>query len=818
MLNVSEAVKQAYMTGNASTEVFLTVTSLDGVTHEYTPRNILSGSVTIVESLCSSEAFDVSRVEKNELTFTLFNISEGIEGLQGAQVVAKQTITLSDGETTADIPLGTYTITDAINDGDYLYKCTAYEATTLKLDALIDEWWETVTFPITLRELLVSMLTYLGCTYNIPQTFVNSDYVIESMNASFEGVTGAEILGYIQEIVGGFFKADRQGVIRLKTPVPVESGLQPYVGLYPSADLLPHPSNKAFGEEGSAGFNEFTYPQIVGDLQLGDYDVKAITKVQIRGTEDDVGIIAGDGTNTYVIQGNPLLFNLTADTGAQVAENILSAIQKVYYKPFSGKFMAQPYIEVGDVAKIETYKGHEGDSPIFNRTLGGARLAFDTYKCLGLEYREQVSSVNRKITTLNQRTHEVINSVDQLSSTVSNVEQRVTQNSTNITQNANSINLSAQRSGVFNLLTNSDFSDQTNRTIGWETVNMTGVEYDSGEDWQNVSAYDYNGIENGNYLKLTTGEVTAYTGARVYQTINYNGTISEKLQGQVTYKVYSLGTATARLYLRAYEGDTAVLFTYVDGWFSASDKAQCVRWVLSDTGFAQLQGRQISRIEYGVWISSSSSDTVAIGLNHFLLTFGNTLLPWFSWTNYASKNLIAQINVSPSGVKIQGEKVDIYGLTTFHNSDGTGGTTVDGATITAGTINGTKINGAVIDGSEIDSGDMYWYKGTTNEARITKSANINFDGSTYKGVSLEGSLVHIDTKDGLLYLHNNKCRIWMHNSVIGISRRLGGGITVDDDGVAITTEHIDGTLATYHLTWKPVKDVDGTTQYALCVR
>lgn len=88
MLNVSEAVKQAYMTGNASTEVFLTVTSLDGVTHEYTPRNILSGSVTIVESLCSSEAFDVSRVEKNELTFTLFNISEGIEGLQGAQVVA----------------------------------------------------------------------------------------------------------------------------------------------------------------------------------------------------------------------------------------------------------------------------------------------------------------------------------------------------------------------------------------------------------------------------------------------------------------------------------------------------------------------------------------------------------------------------------------------------------------------------------------------------------------------------------------------------------------------------------------------------------
>lgn len=815
MLNVSEAVKQAYMTGNASTEVFLTVTSLDGVTHEYTPRNILSGSVTIVESLCSSEAFDVSRVEKNELTFTLFNISEGIEGLQGAQVVAKQTITLSDGETTADIPLGTYTITDAINDGDYLYKCTAYEATTLKLDALIDEWWETVTFPITLRELLVSMFTYLGCTYNIPQTFVNSDYVIESMNASFEGVTGAEILGYIQEIVGGFFKADRQGVIRLKTPIPVESGLQPAVGLYPSADLLPHPSNKAFGEEGSAGFNEFTYPQIVGDLQLGDYDVKAITKVQIRGTEDDVGIIAGDGTNTYVIQGNPLLFNLTAETGAQVAENILSAIQKVYYKPFSGKFMAQPYIEVGDVAKIETYKGHEGDSPIFNRTLGGARLAFDTYKCLGLEYREQVSSINRKITTLNQRTHEVINSVDQLSSTVSNVEQRVTQNSTNITQNANSINLSAQRSGVFNLLTNSDFSDQTNRTIGWETEDIAGIESTSGEDWQNVSSYDYNGIEDGNYLKLTTG--TAAT-ARIYQTINYNGTISEKLQGQVTYKVYSLGSATAQLYLRVFEGDTAVLFTFVGARFSVRNKATCMRWTLDDNQLERLHGKTISRIEYGVWIINSSSENIVVGFNHFLLTFGNTLLPWYSWTNYASKDLIAQINVSPSGVKIQGEKIDIYGLTTFHNSDGTGGTTVNGATLTAGTINGTKINGSVIEGAEIDSGDMYWFKGEANEARITKEQNIAFDGSSYSGVMLSGSLVHINAKDGLLWLQTNKCGIWIHGTQIGMSRTYGGGITIDDDGVAVTTEMPNGTLQTYNLTWKQVTDTDGNVQYALCAR
>ena len=336
MLNVSEAVKQAYINGNAQTEIFLTVTTTDGVVHEYNPRNILSGSVSVVESLCSSETFDISRVEKNELTFTLFNISEGISGLQGGNVVAKQRIytDASDETVYTDIPLGTYTIAEAMNDGDYLYKCTAYEATTVKLDNLIDDWWKNLTFPITLRNLAISMFQYLGCAYDIPATFTNSDY---SLNADFEGTTGAEILGYIQEIVGGFFKADRQGVIKLKVPTPVSSGLYPHIGLYPREGLYPRKSNRAFGEQDTAGAGDWDYPQIVGDLQLGDYDVKSVTKVQIRGTEDDIGIIAGSGTNTYVIQGNPLLFNLTAEDGATIAQNILDQVGQIAHKPLQGR-------------------------------------------------------------------------------------------------------------------------------------------------------------------------------------------------------------------------------------------------------------------------------------------------------------------------------------------------------------------------------------------------------------------------------------------------------------------------------------------------
>ena len=579
------------------------------------------------------------------------------------------------------------------------------------------------------------MFQYLGCAYDIPAEFTNSDYSIESMNADFEGTTGAEILGYIQEIVGGYFKADRQGVIKLKAPISVGGGLLPQIGLYPSDDLRPSREKSAFGEAGSTGISDWNYPQIVGELQIGDYDVKSVTKVQIRGTEDDIGIIAGSGTNTYVIQGNPLLFNLSAEDGASVAQNILEQVSKVEYKPFSGKFMSQPYVEVGDVASIVTYKGNTGKAPIFQRTLGGSRLAFDTFKCLGLEYREQVTSVNRKLTTINQRTHEIKNTVDELSSTVSNVELRVNTNTTNITQNAKEISLTAQRSGVFNLLVNSDFSDQTNHTLSWTANNLT-TEYVYDEYFKG-DAGDIMGLENGYCLKVTPLQ----TGNQViYQEINYTGEISKKLTGQITYRVLNADGAHLQPFLRVYSGNTAVIYIFVASRFTSDGRVHNMRWIIADSTLAQLAGVEVTRIQYGVFIGSPTLST-QFEINHLLMTFGDSVLPFYAWTNYASKDLISQINVQPEGVKIRGSKVDIYGLTTFHNSDGTGGTTIDGATLTAGTIIGATIN---------STKKMVWnYSGTDESGEysgtITAQAGSISTNLTANGVSYKHGLVHRGT-------------------------------------------------------------------------
>lgn len=796
MLNVSEAVKQAYINGNAKTEIFLTVTTTDGVVHEYNPRNILSGSVSVVESLCSSETFDISRVEKNELSFTLFNITEDISGLQGGNVVAKQRVytDASDETVYTDIPLGTYTIAEAMNDGDYLYKCTAYEATTVKLDNLIDEWWKNLTFPITLRNLAVSMFQYLGCAYDIPAEFTNSDYSIETLNADFEGVTGAEILGYIQEIVGGFFKADRQGVIKLKVPTPVSSGLYPHIGLYPREGLYPRKSNRAFGDDTTAGAGDWDYPQIVGDLQLGDYDVKSVTKVQIRGTEDDIGIIAGSGTNTYVIQGNPLLFNLTAEDGATIAQNILDQVGQIAYKPFSGKFMAQPYVEVGDIAKIETYAGKEGDSPIFQRTLSGARLAFDNFQSLGLEYREQVSSVNRKLTTINQRTHEIKNTVDEFSSTVSQIESTVNTHTTQIAQNAENISLQAMYTGNYNLLVNSDFTELGDPTAYWELQNCTAEYVDdplfgSGSVGKNA---------HGKALKITT---EANKFCYLKQTININKIVDKDFWFMLSVRRDSADTPQFTTSIRIKDADGNSLGWYRGDFNVGAGYVNSARQIYLKSHFEEIE---ISTIEVFIQSLSTYTDPSIYYVNNCYATFSDTAPTWWTWTDIPKNNLISQINIAPDGIKIQGSKVDIYGLTTFHNSDGTGGTTIDGATLTAGTINGTAINGVTITGSEIDSGDMYWYKGTANQA-LLHGTNITYSGSTYTGVELTSKATNLYSPSGV---------IWMHTG--------NGGIIIDEDQilqVAAKMQYDNSSpsdVRSWSVTWRQVSLSGGGWAWALC--
>ena len=73
---------------------------------------------------------------------------------------------------------------------------------------------------------------------------------------------------------------------------------------------------------------------------------------------------------------------------------------------------------------------------------------------------------------------------------------------------------------------------------------------------------------------------------------------------------------------------------------------------------------------------------------------------------------------------------------------------IKSGTIDAVAINGSTITGGVIDGAEIDSGDMYWYKGTTNEATMKTGSLSTNAGHNNNSVIVKGSGVGLRSNNG----------------------------------------------------------------------
>ena len=382
MLNVSNAVKTKYLsdeyTGN-----FKFIIGSD----TYTSSNMVGGSIEIEESLCSTNSIQFSATEKSSLKVRLGNLNHTIEELQGKKLIAYHII---NGE---QVPLGEYNIVDCQNKTVNFIEIEAYDNLQL-LDRDVSAWWNNnVVFPVTVRDLLISLLTYCGVSHNIPSTFTNSTYLI-SQNILLEGVTGLEVLGYIQEISACFIKPDRTGTMRLVK--------------LPTTDW-------------STATADFTYtvPQTVSNLEIADYLTERITKVQVRGTADDVGIIVGTGSNTYVIEANPLLTYIEdSATDIQMITNILNDVQNIQYRPFSGTFKGLPYIEIGDMIRVNTITDKYGYGVLLHRVLFNSGLRRDKIEVKGTEKQESVTRTNRSVQVLKQQTHEFVNTVSELRSTI----------------------------------------------------------------------------------------------------------------------------------------------------------------------------------------------------------------------------------------------------------------------------------------------------------------------------------------------------------------------------------------------------------------
>ncbi len=194
---------------------------------------------------------------------------------------------------------------------------TCYDAMCL-FDVIIDDWLDAQTFPTTLRELLLSLCDYCGVIANVPTSFTNSDAIVYD-NITTGNLTGRAMLQWIAQFAACYATVNSNDQLELKKYVQTTKTL-----------------------------NNTQYVK----LECAEYEVDHIDKVQVQVMDNDVGVIVGTGTNTYVIQNNPLFYTETDSEIRPYVEAIYDVVTPITYTPMKITLLEDPGIECGDIITV----------------------------------------------------------------------------------------------------------------------------------------------------------------------------------------------------------------------------------------------------------------------------------------------------------------------------------------------------------------------------------------------------------------------------------------------------------------------------------
>ena len=277
---------------------------------------------------------------------------------------------------------GTYTVTDITKNGKKA-TLTAYDCIK-KLDTSADAWVSTLKYPITLANMLSSMGNKLGLSITALTNTYRGNYTVYN-NFMTRNITYRQILEYIARIANVNFMADAS---RQK-------------------DII----YKRYTETATTIDNS-KYVK----LTLSDYTTEPIDKVQIQSTFDDIGYVVGTGDNAYVITENPLFFtNEKQSTITSIASSLLAELKTITYTPMKFSTLKDFNINCGDIIKVNNISCY-----IMKKSIKPSGCEFE---CVGNKRRDtQKAEVNSAITALNNKTNELVRTVDETTSTLTEVK------------------------------------------------------------------------------------------------------------------------------------------------------------------------------------------------------------------------------------------------------------------------------------------------------------------------------------------------------------------------------------------------------------
>lgn len=388
--------------------------------------------MSLEESLCSDENIEWGSCEASQIKLTIIGLNGA--GIKGSEMTLYQTL---DGVFPATdlypaddtypagyvMPFGKYVVQSAKKQANTdFWDVTALDYMS-KFDANVVEWYDSLAFPLSLRDFRASLCKYLGVTEEVPDYLPNDDMLVEKTIDAGE-LTGKDVLIACEQVNGVFGHFDREGVLQHVALEP-NYGLFPATDLYPSDDLYP----VAPGEMNDQVYDERLEAYLMISSYFEDYTIQSIDKIQIRQESEDIGAIYGTGSNCYTIEGNFLLYGKGADDLASVATNVYGMISGRMYIPFNCELKGLPYISVGNAVYF-AYGSESIVSYIMNRTLKGTYALKDSYSAEGEEIRSVQNNVNKDILLLKGKAAYLKKNVDEVSANLVDLEKQTEANLT----------------------------------------------------------------------------------------------------------------------------------------------------------------------------------------------------------------------------------------------------------------------------------------------------------------------------------------------------------------------------------------------------
>lgn len=372
-------------------------------------------SVTVTECVNDGQELMLGSACANMIELTAITPNGGFSIAEGNEF----TVYREDSEGTRH-KVGLFTSEKPTRASAHSLKVTAYDRISW-LDKDLTSWIAGLTaWPYTLYDL--AKMTCQQCNLELlNQEIPNGNYLVQHFSA--EGITGRQIMKWIGEIAGRFCRATPDGLIEFAwyTPSAAFIGVQePSVAWDEDGNVTVYSpgvtveaddaGNVMLTGEGitvsddGKGNIEVSLPSgetglmyYQGGLCFSDYQVEPVKKVQLKGSENDVGTVYPDDlaetVNTYAISGNYLLTASDADTLKPIAQNLYEHLQGVTYTPCKVSIPANFQIHAGDIVCITDRNGVTITAYVMTKKQAGQR---DTLECTGSARRDSSSAVNEQ--------------------------------------------------------------------------------------------------------------------------------------------------------------------------------------------------------------------------------------------------------------------------------------------------------------------------------------------------------------------------------------------------------------------------------------